>query len=92
MAALSMAPGVESWSSPWQPQPAVPAVPGTWSPRAAGDRDQDLVLEPPQCLDWGPVTPPSQGGLSWLAGDPGAAPNSPGYKEHKETRKEPFTW
>ena len=30
-----------------------------------------LLLVPPQCLDRGPVTPQSQGGLSWLAGDPG---------------------
>lgn len=79
MAALPMAPGVESWSSPWSP----------WT---AGHRDQGLVLEPPQCLDWGPVTPQSQGEPSRLAGDPGAAPNSRGYKEHKGTRKEPLTW
>lgn len=31
--------GVESWS-PWQTRPAVPAVPGTWSPRALGHWDR----------------------------------------------------
>lgn len=38
----------------------------SWAPGPGG-----LILVPPQCLDREPVTTQSQGGLSWLPGDPG---------------------
>lgn len=54
----------------------------------------ELVLMPPQRLDRGTCDPSKPGGTFLAARGPRgrAAPNSSGYKEHKETRKEPFTW